>query len=234
MSWFDNFVELAHQQVNEGIVEALNSRGVSDDQITNFRLGYIDQKLPSEVEYPEAFLKWCHHGSKLDKVYVFPITNILNEVRGLQFRHVERTKSGYMDYFESKGEAIHFGLGQAAPHIWEQRKVVLVEGNFDVFPLQRHNPTVISVMTARVSNTLNDWLLRTVDEVYFGFDSDSTGKKGVAEFIKHQHRNYRNIVDLQLPSIPKPEGGKTKDPNELWEAWGDQVLGKHFLSKLGV
>lgn len=224
MTWFDALVERSALAVDDDILESLNMRGVSDEQARQFRIGYLNRKLPS-IDYPESFLKWSHYGDKLDGVYVFPLTNVLNEVHGLQFRHVDRERTGYMDYIEFKGEAVLFGLGAAAPHIWNTGRVTLVEGNFDLFPIQRHDPTTVATLTARVVEPLLWFLRRVCKCVVFGYDADETGRKGVANFRKFFHRDFE-IHDLRFPRLPMVNGKLTKDPNELWELWGDIRFGE--------
>lgn len=226
MTWYDAFVEQTSNNVNEGIVESLNARGVSDEQVREFKIGYVNKVLPS-VEYPEAFLRWCHDGAKLEDMYVFPLTNILGEVHGVQFRSVSRDRTGYHDYFDTKGEAVLFGLGQAAPHIWASRSICLVEGNFDVFPIQRHIPQTVATLTARVVDSLLSYIRRVCDRIDFGYDNDNTGRVGVERFKKFHGKEF-TICDFKFPKEPMPNGKTTKDPGDLWEVWGDHRFG-NFL-----
>lgn len=227
MTWYDQLVEHACGQVDDRIAETLNARGVSDEQIREFKIGYLDKMLPPEM--PEAFLRWAHGGEKLDQVYVFPLTNVLGETHGVQFRHVQRDRTGYMDYFDQKGEAVLFGLGQAAPHIWRTGSILLVEGNFDLLPVQRHIPQTVATLTARVVEPLLWYLRRICKRIDFGYDNDSTGRLGVSRFQK-QHGHEFEIGDIKYPQLKMSNGKLSKDSSDLWELWGDRKLG-NFLQE---
>lgn len=230
MAWLDQFVEYACEQVHEEVIEALNTRGVSDDQIRDFRIGYLKRTLPP-LDYPQEFLKWCHQGKKLDDVYCFPLTNVLGEIRGLQFRYVERGRAGYMDYILETGEPVLFGLGQAMPHVWGAETILFVEGVFDLFPLQRHYPAIVATLTARVIEPMLWTLRRICKQVVLGYDNDDTGRRAVLRFIK-EHRDEFKIVDVKYPKKPMVNGKMTKDPGDLWELWGDRELGVYIRDQL--
>lgn len=221
MSWFESFTDWAASNLDERVLESLANRGVSDEQIAEFRLGYI--RAGFDCECSAGFTKWA--ASKLEEdVYVFPLTNILGEVRGFQFRPVERGKSGYMDYMEDLGEPVLFGLGQASKHIWTARRALFVEGPFDHFPIQRHDPTTLATITARVPPNLIPFLRATCDQVVFGYDNDATGRRGVERFVK-EYRDEFKVHDMCYPKLPTPSGKPTKDPGDMWEMWGDKRLG---------
>lgn len=230
MAWFDDFTQFACEQVHEGIIEALNLRGVSDDQIRDFRIGYLKRTLPP-LDYPQDFLKWSHQGQKLDDVFCFPLTNVLGEIRGFQFRFIERERAGYMDYIVGSGEPILFGLGQAMPHVWADESVLFVEGVFDLFPLQRHCPAIVATLTARVIEPMLWTLRRNCTQVALGYDMDATGRRAVERFI-HEHKHEFKIVDVKYPKHPMPNGKMSKDPGDLWELWGDQRLGDFIRKQL--
>lgn len=230
MAWIESLVEHACTQVDDQILEGLNARGVSDDQVRLYRIGHLAGALPP-LDYPEDFLAWCKNGEKLQGVYLFPLTNVLGEVHGLQFRYVERERSGYMDYMLTKGEAVLFGLHQASSHIWETGTVYLVEGVFDLFPIQRHVPGTVATLTARVVGPLIWSLRRTCQQVVLGYDNDVPGRRG-AENFKKQFSSDFEIGDIVYPQLPMPNGKLSKDPGDLWELWGDKRVGEYLRSEM--
>lgn len=225
MTWVDDFVASCHQALDtsvgeDTVRERYWSRGVDDDQIALFLLGYTDGNLP--LDLPEAFLKWSFGGDRIKNSFVFPLTNALGEVKGLQFRSVEREKSGYMDYFLDETEPVFFGLGQASREIMRTSRVILVEGTFDLFPVQRAFKEVVATLTAKVSPGLIRLLKRLADRVYFSYDRDIAGKRGTKAFMESQASFFTEIVDIEYPVIKMIDGKVAKDPNEMWEAWGDE------------
>jgi len=224
MAWIDSFTAQCHAALPEHAREALWGRGVTDEQMSLYQIGYIDRELPSDIEYPGAFLDWSLSGTKLEDFLVLPLTDWLGEVKGLQFRPLSREKKGYTDFILDKTQAVLFGLGQAAPEVWRTGKVCLVEGVFDLFPVQRAAPNVVAILTAKVRDDLVRSMLRMVQQVYLLLDDDEAGDRGRKNF----HRFYGNLFDTREVTYPRgvvmANGVKVKDPGDLWEAWGDDRL----------
>jgi len=223
VTWLDEFVTATGQNIPDRVRETLWGRGVSDEQIEAFGIGYVDRDLP-EILLPEAFVRWA--SDKLDDCFVLPITNAIGEIRGLQFRHVERGRSGYMDFLPEQEEAVGFGLAQAMRSVWTTGEILLVEGSFDLLPVQRAMPFVVATLTARVTEPFVRLLRRLVRRVWIGYDNDSTGNKAYQRFLSQHNQDF----DIRRLLYPKRIfGGKSvKDPGDLWEAWGDARL-KQFL-----
>lgn len=227
MTWLDDVVEFAETQLDERVRESYWSRGADDEQIKLYRLGYINGRLP-DVELPEAFLRWSGNGEKLVDSYVFPLTNALNEVRGLQFRAVDRSVRGYTDYFADDTEPVLFGLGQAVRAIWKSERVVLVEGTFDLFPIQRVAPEVVATLTAKVAPQFARLLRRLARRVFLSYDLDDTGRLGASKFIRSYGKGFDEVVTVEYPQVTTVDGKVAKDPSEIWEAWGDDRLSAYL------
>ena len=225
MNWAEDLCAFAVAQLGVEQREALGARGVSDEQIDLYRIGYIDRILP--VGLPEGFVTWARGGDKLDDVFVLPLTNSLGEVRGFQFRHVDRDRTGYQDYFLDRNEAVLFGLGQAVPHMWRTRSVYLVEGAFDLFPVQRAYPGVFATLTSQVNPQTARLLKRLVQKVWMGYDMDGPGRLGCQEFEKKYGDEFQVYI-VAYPRVKTVDGKLIKDPADLWEVWGDSQL-KPFI-----
>ncbi len=225
MKWLTPFVEISHDRLGDREREALWARGVSDSQIELYQLGYMNGKLP-DLDYPVDFLKWCWDGRRLRDSFVLPLTNTLGSVRGLQFRNVDPDKKGYSDYTPYVEEPITFGLFQAMSYVWETKAIWLVEGVFDVFPIQRVHANIIPTLTNRVSHAMARLLRRLVNHMWLAYDMDKKGREAVKRTM-WDYRNDFEVHDVRLPR-PKTLDGtrRVKDPNELWETWGDQQFRK--------
>lgn len=225
MGWLDELVAHAHESLSgERELVELWSRGATDEQISAYKIGYINT-LPPTLQTSKEFSAWWG-AQKLRDVYVFPLTSALGQVKGLQFRHVEREVRGYMDYFLAKDEPAYFGLHQAMPHIWESRSVCLVEGAFDLFPVQRVFPWTVPTMTSSVSTAFLAFLRRVVKEVWFFYDMDKAGRAGVVEFTtKHREEFSRVLSSSRFPRFHASNGKRVKDPSEAWEVLGDERFG---------
>lgn len=220
IDWVNGLVEFAQNNITERERDLLMGRGVSGDQIALYQLGHLNGQLPEGM--PEHFSHWAR--DKIDDVYLFPLTNTLGMVKGFQLRHVDRKISGYQDYFVDKSEACLFGLGQAIKSIWETKTVSLVEGCFDLFPIQRANSATVATLTAWCSPAMVRVMRRIVDQVFMVYDNDATGLKGHREFQERYGTEFQVYV-LQYPEVL---GAKVKDPGDLWEAWGDSQLAPYL------
>jgi DNA primase len=218
--WYDDFVGITTKAMDQRVQEALYARGVTDAQIALYRLGYVDRKLPP-LDYPPSFLSWCHRGEKLDDSIVLPLTNTLGDIRGFQFRHVEQTRKGYSDFMLEKGEAVLFGLGQAMPYIWAKRRILLVEGGFDLFPMQRYFPETTATLTAHMLDSLVRILRRVgVKDMLLAYDNDKAGRSSAEEVKKHYGDKFR-VASFCFPRETMASGQLTKDPSDLWETLGE-------------
>lgn len=221
MTWLDDFARGASQALEDRALEALYARGVTDEQVSTFGFGFIDRRLP-DLDYPKHFLDWCFNGAKLDDMLVLPLTNTLGEIKGFQFRHVERDQGGYKDYLPDRAEAVLFGLGQALPHVWASRRIFLVEGAFDLCPLQRYFPDVVATLTADVPERVVRILRRIqVRDIFVAYDNDKTGRESSTE-IQHQYGKEFDVHLLRCPPLKTVNGKTTKDFGELWETLGEE------------
>jgi DNA primase len=212
----------ANAQMPQRVHEALWARGVSDQQIALFKIGWLSA-LPA-LEVPDEFKAWwAGHRWRLVNTYVFPLTNALGDIQGLQFRDVDENRRGYLDYFGSKEEPIFFGLAQAMPSIWDTETVWLVEGVFDLCPLQRHLSNIISTIHAGVSKQLWRLLRRMVRRIHLAYDVDRVGAQVSYDIVREMGRHFE-IKVVKFPRIPFRDRF-AKDPNEFWSIWGDDRLG---------
>jgi hypothetical protein len=232
MGWLDDFAGQACTMVNDRVLKALAERGVSEEDARLFRIGYIDGKLPPGVDCPVPFRAWCVGGRKLIDSYVFPMTNTIGQIRGFQFRSVDRKQKDYRDYIEDPKDLALFGLSQAMPHLWEQKSVFLVEGTFDVFPVRRHFPGVIPTMTAGATDPLLRILRRLVHEVWLGYDMDTPGRRSCSDFTRKHGKDFTcHTVVYPRPTLR--EGKTVKDPSDLWEVVGPDGVGRFMRALLG-
>lgn len=232
MTWLDEFVEFAQAQLCERAMEGYWDRGVSEKQIRDFKLGYIKNTLPNLPSEASEFTHWSTKGPLLEDVFVFPLTNVLGEVRGLQFRSVDREQKGYRTFYNGKQEPVLFGLGQSAEFLFDKRAIFVVEGVFDLFPVQRAIPWVVATLTARVSRNTVRLLKRLVSDIWLGYDLDSTGREACERFEKYNGHTF-DVHVFAYPGVSRSNGSRVKDLNDLWDAWGDDKLVPFVLDAVG-
>lgn len=232
-TWIDGFVSSCQPLLGEFEREALWLRGVSDDQIDKYQIGYVGTRPPEGPAYTGTFLSWWkHHEEKVTDSFVLPLTNWLGEPKGLQFRPMDRDRKFYMDFFLDRSELVLFGLGQAAESVWDTGEVIVVEGGFDLLPLQRAAPNVISTLTAKVNRSLVRSLKRLTQTVHMFYDNDKAGRDGTQNFIKY-HASEIEIRSWSYPTgVLTLDGKPVKDPGDLWEVWGDDRLASYVKTQL--
>jgi DNA primase len=231
MGWVDDLVSFSKGNMDERVLEALWTRGVSSSQIELFQIGYIDKKLP-DIQIPPEFMKQFRNGESLEDSYVLPLTNLAGEIRGLQFRPVDRSIKKYSDFFLTESEPVLFGLGQSMQYIWDTGSACIVEGGFDLFPVQRVLPFSFSTITSKVREDLLRWLIRFVRKLYIFFDADSSGLRASSDFLNEHGSKIELVRVLDYPRGVTLNGKPVKDPADLWEAWGDDKLGPYLLGQI--
>ena len=234
MGWIDDFVSFSRDNLDERVLDALWTRGVSSfpiDQIELFKIGYVDKKLP-DISFPSEFLKQFRNGETLEDSYVLPLTNLSGEICGLQFRPVDRSIKKYSDFFLTESEPVLFGLGQSMPYIWDTGSACIVEGGFDLFPVQRVLPYSFSTITSKVRDDLLRWILRLVRKLYIFYDADSSGLRASSDFLRDHGSKVELVKVLEYPRGVTLNSKPVKDPADLWEAWGDDKLGPYLLEQI--
>ena len=229
MTWLDDLIGASQELVDDRVREALWGRGVTDEQISLYKIGHLNSRLPALPADAAQFVKWSQVPGRIDDVFVLPLTNALGQVLGVQFRHVDLAVKGYREFLLEREEPVLFGLSQAVDAMWKTQRVFLVEGAFDVFPVQRAIPYVFATLTARVPEQLVRFLRRLVRHISLGYDMDRTGRESSARFT-HAYGAEFEIQTVSYPKAKMADGKIAKDPSEIWEAWGDTRLHEFLLS----
>jgi DNA primase len=136
-----------------------------------------------------------------------------------------------LTYYHDRDESVYFGLGQAIPKMWETETVFMVEGAFDVFPVQRVFENTFAALTLGTSEALARLVRRFVRQVWLVYDNDRDGRQACLDFQK----DYGDTLDVRIltpPRVRLAENKYTKDPNELWEVWGDDRFRDYLLRQV--
>ena len=209
----------------------LAARGVYEQQVYDLRLGYVPEEVwppyidPSKASEEEAYyLDKSKRGFKLKGKIIFPMTNAMGSLRGLQVRSPKLDVKDYWKFYSMSSDidAIFFGLDIAMPHIWETQEIVLVEGIFDLFPVQRVFPNAVCVGTARISDLQLKFLKRYVKNVRFMFDNDEFGEGAYEKFYRNHIRDFHSIQKLSYLG---------KDPSASWERLGEEKFKAQFVTE---
>ncbi len=216
----------------------LHERGVTDDVIRKFRIGYSPDEWDAAVKFgrskgftddelvasgtvrrnDERRSLYDHFKGRL----TFSIWNENGKVVGFSARTLEKDApvAKYVNTPETpifkKGNLL-YALPFARPEMRTQNMAILCEGQLDVIAMHRAGfgcsvapqGTGFTIEQARI-------LKRSTQKILLGFDSDSAGQKAIMRAIE-----LILPLDMEIGVIHFPGG---KDPDELFRKEGPQAI----------
>jgi DNA primase len=184
-------------------VSYLKNRGLSEDIIKRYRLGYalkswenltdfIDSKGLTTEAFKVGLLKKRKDGSPYDffrNRIMFPIIDASGRIRGFSSRIIEpnENEGKYINSPESiifkKGQLL-YGLYQSKNAIRKEDNVIIVEGNLDVISMAQNGfvQTAAPLGTAFTKYHLNI-IKRFTKNITLIFDGDQAGKNAALKII---------------------------------------------------
>lgn len=207
--------------------EYLARRGITDEMIAAFKLGFAPQawdKLSTALGErgieAEVMLK---AGLAVERTsrpgifdrfrnrIIFPICDLRGRVAGFGGRVMDDSQPKYLNTPETpvfNKRNMLFGFDSAYKYVREAGKAVVVEGYMDVITARLFgiNHTVASLGTAFTAEQAKQ-LMRYTDEIIFAYDSDAAGQMATMRALSIV-RNLGAAVKV----ISIPDG---KDPDEF-------------------
>ncbi len=190
--WFQNNLNIK----DNSCYNYLNNRGLSDETIKVFRLGYSYNKHNSLYEYLKSLsfnddeilesnvVKKDNNNKIKDFFYkrlIFPITNIQGKVVGFGGRVLNDSNPKYINSPESdffKKRSMLYNLNLAKDSARKKKNILICEGYMDVISLFQNNikSVVAPLGTAFTEEQLKlSW--RFSDKPTIMFDGDEAGKR---------------------------------------------------------
>lgn len=241
------FFEKQLYKTNDGekVLEYLHKRGLTDDTIKEFRIGFAPDKydelypyllkkgIPKDVLFKSGLISAKNLAS--DSVYdkyrarlMFPIFDYLGKICGFGGRALKHDQAP--KYLNSPENFIYnksrvlYGLSHSKKYIKEQDQIVLVEGYFDVvLPYQAGIKNLVASSGTALSSEQVRIIKRLTSNVVTCFDTDDAG----IEATKRAYLLFQNedIVTRVVTGIDQ------KDPADFVLTKGD--LFKEFVDKAG-
>lgn len=176
----------------------LQKRGIHDDVVKHFRLGYAPDTWRSLTDYIEKSslsLKLAEQAGliirgKEDGYYdrfrgrlIFPIENVFEEVVAFGGRILDQGEPKYLNSPETpvyiKGKNL-YGLNKAREEIRKKGFALIVEGYFDLISLWNAGiRNVVATLGTALTREHLDLLRRYTTDVVALFDPDEAGKKAL-------------------------------------------------------
>jgi len=215
--------------------EYLQSRGISDESIKQFRLGFAPDTWRSLTDYIEgsgSSLKLAEQaglivsgkeGSFYDRFrgrLIFPIENVFGEIVAFGGRVMEKGEPKYLNSPESpvyiKGKNL-YGLNKAKEEIRKNDFALIVEGYFDLISLWNAGiGNVVATLGTALTREHLELLRRYTLDVVALFDPDEAGKKALDRSLE-----LFLSMNMHARALILPEGC---DPDDYVKKHGKEKL----------
>ena len=195
---------LGHEEA-EGARRYLRQRGVSDDIMARFGIGFAFDRWDAlkhhllkqgvsevlQIEYGLLVQKEASARSydRFRERVMFPIRDWKGRVLGFGGRVLGDAKPKYLNSPETpifhKGREL-YGLYEAREHSARLDSLLVVEGYMDVVALAQHGIThAVATLGTSVTEDHLQRMYRLVDEVVFCFDGDDAGRRAARRALEH-------------------------------------------------
>lgn len=215
---------------NNPAYKYVRSRGISDETIIKFGIGYAPDNWDEFVEYmrkagidDKEIIELGLAAEKNGKVYskfknrlMFPIINTRGKVIGFGGRVLDDGIPKYLNSPESiifKKKNNLFGINLTRQEIGKENQAILVEGYMDVISLYQNGirNTVASLGTALTENQAM-MIKRYTNNIVIAYDSDEAGKNAAMRAIE-----IFLPLNFKVKVLKLDEG---KDPDEYIKKHG--------------
>ena len=225
----------------------LRQRGLSDDIIRQYQLGYAPASGTALVEASDkellaTLIETGTISAKYDRPrdlfrnrVMFPIRNTRGKTVAFGGRTLGDDKAKYINSPES--DAFHksreiYGLYEAKQALKQLDKLLVVEGYMDVIALAQHgiHYAVATLGTATNQDNLSA-LLRQVRHIVFCFDGDQAGFKAADRAMENALELMADGMHLQFLMLPEGEDPDTLVRKEGPEAFSKRIEGAAPFSR---
>ena len=202
----------------------LQERGITEDIVKQFRLGYAPDTWRSLTEYIEKnslSLKLAEQagliiagkeGGFYDRFrgrLIFPIENVFGEIVAFGGRILDKGEPKYLNSPESpvyiKGKNL-YGLNKAKEEIRKKGFALIVEGYFDLISLWNADiGNVVATLGTALTREHLDLLRRYTIDVVALFDPDEAGKKALDRSLELFLSAQMRARALILPELCDPD-----------------------------
>ncbi len=230
-------LEFFKSKLNKEVVEYLKSRGVNEDSIEKFSLGYapkngdeliihmhkkgISHDLLEETGLVRKMEDGSLHTYFRNRVMI-PIFNLRGEIVAFGGRIFGSGEPKYLNSPDTllftKGDLL-YPINFAKEGIKKEKSAIVTEGYFDALVLHQEGITnAVCSMGTSFTDSQAKLLKRFADTVYFLYDDDAAGIKGAERAVEIcSKRNL--IVKIAIPF----EG---LDPDEIAIKYGKEKIKK--------
>ncbi len=234
------FQECLKMKAGEKAREYFKSRGLKNETIENFKLGYApnswnllsDFLKKKGFKEEEIFLSGMtvkkNRGGYYDRFrhrLIFPIANLSGEIIGFSARAMPGADEKSAKYINTPETPIYskshilFGLDKAKLAIRKKNKCILVEGNMDVImSYQAGVENAIAVSGTALTSEQLRIIKRYTDNLSLAFDVDEAGKTAAKRGIELAFQEELNVSVIPIPEGKDPADTVKNNPKEWIDA----------------
>ncbi len=209
----------------------LQGRGLSDDIIRHFQIGYAPpgwRSLPATLPADQLLASGLAISKEAGGFYdrfrdriMFPIRDRRGRVVGFGGRVMGDETPKYLNSPETPTFKKHrevYGLYELLSTRKKPERIVVVEGYMDVIALFQHGVAyAVATLGTATSADHADLLFRYAPELVFCFDGDNAGRNAAWKALEASLpalRNDRSIRFLMLPEAHDPDSLVREEGNE--------------------
>lgn len=227
---------------NNKALDYLKNRGITNETIKNFGLGYAPDSWNSLMNYLKKYgyseldLVNCglvlksEKGTYYDRFrnrIMFPIFDVTGKIIGFGGRVMDDSKPKYLNSPETKvfkkGTNL-YGLNYAIRNN-RSRALVIVEGYMDCISLHQHGITnVVASLGTALTPFMAKLLKRYADKVIMSYDADNAGVNATMRGLEILRKEGLDIRILTVPEGKDPDEYIRKNSKEAFIKLADSSL----------
>ena len=238
MDWLtEHLNQCSLSEVDEGYVLGRGGKEASIEDIGMFTWQPLEN--PPPLEGRAQFFwekKYGPHGEKLDGWLGWPLLSPRGRTIGFAVRRTDKKIIERYLLPEAAWNPIWTAMTPARMRrIWEGANIWVVEGIFDVLPLEWAVPSgdvVLGSERARLTFKHVEFLRRHARKfVSMVYDNDQTGRRGVVGWYDNEAKRQRPgaISRLERVGVKAVDVSyRGKDPGEVWKQGGSTAMKAAF------
>ncbi|MFC1889621.1 DNA primase [Thermodesulfobacteriota bacterium] len=215
---------LLHGREGQGARDYLRDRGISDEMVGKFRLGFAikswegmvrhlaEKRVPRELASEVGLImpgKKVGYYDRFRGRLMFPIEDLGGSVIGFGGRVIDNEEPKYLNSPESaiyeKGKSI-YGLPITKEAIRQHDSVIVVEGYFDLIALSQHGiENVVATLGTAFTPAQIAILRRYTKNVIMIYDSDEAGQKAMQRSLESLLEGGMSTKYIPLPAGSDPD-----------------------------
>lgn len=216
---------LTDHKIAQPAREYLNKRGLTNQTIHDWRIGYAPRKrVLTDLLLERGFtLEEIQLAGKPDMFYdriMFPIIDVMGNVVGFTGRILGQGEPKYLNTPETPifhKSRVLFGLERAKQFIKEKSQVIMTEGQMDVIAAaQAGTRNVVATSGTALTADHLRILARYDAAIVFAFDADNAGAAATKRAIDLAIADNLNVKVIPLPAPFKDVGDVAQQEPAHW------------------